>query len=417
MGTLPAFKKKGRARMNDSSFEAMADEIEGLMGIDPEKHAGWHMDSIAVRGYEGIDKKTGSISYPLYQSATFAHPAWGESTGYCYSRCGNPTRLELENTIALLEGGKKALAFSSGMAAITALLKIVRSGDHVVVSSDLYGGTYRLFSNIYTQYGIEFSYVDLADLEKAKAAFRPNTKLVFLETPTNPTMKVADIAALACLAHDHGAILAVDNTFLTMYFQKPLQLGADITVYSGTKYLCGHNDVLSGFLVLRDGSLLEPLFNATMSEGNQLSPFDSWMMLRSLKTLGVRLRQQEANAKRIAEALRNNPHVAEVHYVGSPDHPGYELSRRQSTGFGAMISFKVDTQERALAALERTKIILFAESLGGTESLITYPLVQTHGCMPKPILDELGIDERLLRLSVGIEDVEDLLLDLEQALA
>ncbi len=403
--------------MNDSSFEAMADEIDGLLGIDQGKHAGWHPDSIAVRGYEGIDERTGSISYPLYQSATFAHPAWGESTGYCYSRCGNPTRLELENTIALLEGGLKALAFSSGMAAITTLLKILRSGDHVLVSDDLYGGTYRLFSGIYAQYGIEFDYVDLADADVLATAFKPNTKLVFLETPTNPTMKVADIAAVAEAAHARGAYLAVDNTFLTMYFQKPFEYGADVVIYSGTKYLCGHNDVLSGFLVLRDKTLLEPLFNATMSEGNQLGPFDSWLMLRSLKTLGVRLRQQERNALRIAEALKANPHVTDVFYVGDPEHPDYELSKRQTTGFGAMISFKTDTHERALAVLERTELILFAESLGGTESLVTYPLVQTHGSIPPEMREALGIDDRLLRLSVGIEDVDDLLADLERALA
>ena len=403
--------------MNDSSFEAMADEIDGLLGIDQQKHAGWHADSIAVRGYEGIDARTGSISYPLYQSATFAHPAWGQSTGYCYSRCGNPTRLELENTIALLEGGKKAMAFSSGMAAITTLLKLLRAGDHVLVSDDLYGGTYRLFSNIYTQYGLEFDYVDLTDPDVLAASFKPNTRLVFLETPTNPTMKVADVAAVGEAAHAHGAVFAVDNTFLTMYFQKPFELGADVVIYSGTKYLCGHNDVLSGFLILRDNTLLEPLFNATMSEGNQLDPFDSWLMLRSLKTLGVRLRQQERSAKRIAEALKVNPHVTDVFYVGDPDHPNYELSKRQTTGFGAMISFKTDTHERALAVLERTKLILFAESLGGTESLVTYPLVQTHGSIPKPMLDKLGIDDRLLRLSVDIEDIDDLLADLEQALA
>ena len=403
--------------MNDSSFEAMADEIDGLLGIDQQKHAGWHADSIAVRDYEGIDARTGSISYPLYQSATFAHPAWGQSTGYCYSRCGNPTRLELENTIALLEGGKKAMAFSSGMAAITTLLKLLRAGDHVLVSDDLYGGTYRLFSNIYTQYGLEFDYVDLTDPDVLAASFKPNTRLVFLETPTNPTMKVADVAAVGEAAHAHGAVFAVDNTFLTMYFQKPFELGADVVIYSGTKYLCGHNDVLSGFLILRDNTLLEPLFNATMSEGNQLDPFDSWLMLRSLKTLGVRLRQQERNAKRIAEALKANPHVTDVFYVGDPDHPNYKLSKRQTTGFGAMMSFKTDTHERALAVLECTKLILFAESLGGTESLVTYPLVQTHGSIPKPMLDKLGIDDRLLRLSVGIEDIDDLLADLEQALA
>ncbi len=403
--------------MDDSSFKAMAEEIDGLMGIDEKRCAGLRADSVAVRGYRGVDKETGSISFPIYQTATFAHPGFGQSTGYCYSRCGNPTRLELENTIAALEGGRKAMAFSSGMAAISCLLKLVKSGDHVVVSDDLYGGTYRLFSQVFTQYGLEFTYADLTDQAALRDALRPNTRLVFLETPTNPMMKVADIAAVAAAVHDAGALLAVDNTFLTMYFQRPLDLGADVVVYSGTKYLCGHNDVLAGFLVVRDEALIEPLFNATMSEGNQLAPFDSWLMIRSLKTLGVRLRRQEQNALRIAEFLKAHPHVTEVHYVGDPEHPGYELSRRQTKGFGAMISFKVDTRQRAVDALERTQLILFAESLGGAESLMTYPLVQTHGAMPAQMRDALGIDERLLRLSVGIEDVDDLLADLEQALA
>lgn len=395
----------------------MASEIDGLLGIDQSRHSGWRPDSIAVHGYRGVDPRTGSISFPLYQSATFAHPAYGQSTGYCYSRCGNPTRLEFEETIALLEGGKKALAFSSGMAAIACLLKVLKSGDHVLVSNDLYGGTYRLFSGIYANYGLEFDYVDLTDIAAAKAAVKPNTKLIFLETPTNPMMKVADIQAVADLAHESGAILAVDNTFLTMYFQKPFDFGADIVVYSGTKYLCGHNDVVSGLLVLRDDSLLEPLFNAEMSEGNQLAPFDSWLMLRSLKTLGVRLRAQEANAKVLAAHLKAHPHVTDVYYVGDPDNPGYERSKAQTTGFGAMISFRVDTHERAVRALEQAKLILFAESLGGTESLMTYPLVQTHGSLPPSMREDLGIDDRLLRLSVGIEDVNDLLEDIDRALA
>lgn len=403
--------------MDDSSFEAMAEEIDGLLGIDQARHSNWSIDSVAVHGYEGIDARTGAISYPLYQSATFAHPAWGQSTGYCYSRCGNPTRLELEDSIALLEGGKKAFAFSSGMGAITTLLKLLKSGDHVLVSDDLYGGTYRLFSQIYVNYGLEFDYIDLADTAAAAAAIKPNTKLIFLETPTNPTMKVANIAQLAELAHKQGAIFAVDNTFLTMYFQRPFDFGADVVVYSGTKYLCGHNDVLSGFLVLRDSSLIEPIFNATMSEGNQLAPFDSWLMLRSLKTLGVRLRQQQTSALAICEMLKQNPHVTDVFYVGDPDHPNYELTLAQTSGFGAMISFKTDTHQRALDVLEKTKLIMFAESLGGTESLVTYPLVQTHGSIPKPTLDKLGIDDRLLRLSVGLEATDDLLADLQQALA
>ena len=403
--------------MDDSSFKAMAEEIDGLLGIDEARCSGLRTDSVAVRGYHGVDEETGSISFPIYQSATFAHPAFGQSTGYCYSRCGNPTRLELENTIAALEGGKKAMAFSSGMAAISCLIKLMKSGDHAVVSDDLYGGTYRLFSQVFAQYGLEFTYADLTDADQLEASFRPNTRLVFLETPTNPMMKVADISSVANAAHSHGALLAVDNTFLTMYFQRPFDFGADIVVYSGTKYLCGHNDVLSGFLVVRDEELIEPLFNAAMSEGNQLAPFDSWLMIRSLKTLGVRLRRQEQNALRIAGFLKEHPHVAEVHYVGDPEHSGYERSLRQTTGFGAMISFKTDTKQRAVEALERAKLILFAESLGGAESLMTYPLVQTHGSIPADMRDSLGIDECLLRLSVGIEDVEDLLADLEQALA
>lgn len=395
----------------------MAEEIDGLLGIDEGRCGSLGIDSVAVRGYRGVDKETGSISFPIYQSATFAHPGFGQSTGYCYSRCGNPTRLELENTVAALEGGKKAMAFASGMAAISCLLKLVKSGDHVVVSDDLYGGTYRLFSQVFAQYGLEFTYADLTDEAALRDALRPNTRLVFLETPTNPMMKVADIAAVAAAAHEAGALLAVDNTFLTIYFQRPLDFGADVVVYSGTKYLCGHNDVISGFLVVRDEALIEPLFNATMSEGNQLAPFDSWLMIRSLKTLGVRLRRQEQNALRIAEFLKGHPHVTEVHYVGDPEHPGYELSCRQTKGFGAMISFKVDSHQRAVDALERTRLILFAESLGGAESLMTYPLVQTHGAIPAEMRDALGIDERLLRLSVGIEDVDDLLADLEWALA
>ncbi len=403
--------------MDDSSFKAMAAEIDGLLGIDEARCSALRTDSVAVRGYRGVDEATGSISFPIYQSATFAHPAFGESTGYCYSRCGNPTRLELENTIAALEGGRKAMAFSSGMAAISCLIKLMKSGDHAVVSDDLYGGTYRLFSQVFAQYGLEFTYADLTDAAQLEAAFRPNTRLVFLETPTNPMMKVADIAAVADAAHVHGALLAVDNTFLTMYFQRPFDFGADVVVYSGTKYLCGHNDVLSGFLVVRAEDLIEPLFNAAMSEGSQLAPFDSWLMIRSLKTLGVRLRQQEKNALRIAGFLKAHPHVTEVHYVGDPDHPNYQRSLRQTSGFGAMISFKTDTRQRAADALERAKLVLFAESLGGAESLMTYPLVQTHGSIPSEMREALGIDERLLRLSVGIEDVDDLLADLEQALA
>lgn len=403
--------------MNDSSFEALAQEIEGLLGIDPARHAQWSVASRTVHGYTGPEPHTGSVCYPIYQSATFAHPAFGQSTGFAYSRCGNPTVLEFENSIALLEGGVKAFAFASGMAAICCVLKLFKAGDHIVVCDDLYGGTYRLFTNIYTRYGLEFDYVDASDVQAVAAAIKPNTRALFVETPTNPMMKVADVRALANLAHAHDALLVVDNTFLTSYFQRPLELGADLVVYSGTKYLCGHNDVLCGLVVVRDGTLIEPVYNAYMAEGGVLAPFEAWLMLRSLKTLGVRLHAQEENAKRICAFLKEHPHVTEVYYVGDPDHPNYALSCAQASGFGAMISFKVDSNERLLAVLERVSLIVFAESLGGVESLITYPYVQTHGSMPPELRDRLGIDDRLLRLSVGIEDANDLIADLAQALA
>lgn len=404
--------------MDDSCFKAMASEIDGLLGIDSQMHAGWSRDSQAVHGYLGRDPRTGSVSFPIYQSATFAHPALHESTGYAYSRCGNPTVLELENTVALLEGGRKALAFASGMAAIGSVLKLFRTGDHVLVSDDLYGGTYRLFQDIYyMRYGLEFDYVDFSDLELVESMVKPNTRGFFVETPTNPMMKVADLAALADLAHGAGALLIVDNTFLTSYFQRPFELGADLVIYSGSKYLCGHNDVICGFTVVKDEELLERVFMDYMTDGAALGPFEAWLMLRSLKTLGLRLQRQEANAKAVCGFLKGHPHVTDVFYVGDPDHPDYALSSRQASGFGAMISFNVDTEERALEALRRIQLVAFAESLGGCESLMTYPLVQTHGSVPPHSREKLGIGARLLRLSVGIEDVDDLIADLDQALA
>jgi cystathionine gamma-synthase len=402
--------------MNDSSFEAMAEEIDGLLGIDPTLHSNLHTDTVVVQGYDPGDVRTGAVSTPIFQTATFAHPGFNQSTGYCYSRCGNPTRLELENTVALLEGGIKALAVTSGMTAIATVLKLFQTGDHIILCDDLYGGTYRLVTDIYVRYGIESTYVDPTNVEEVEAALRPNTRALFIETPTNPMMKVADIQKLADLAHANDAILIVDNTFLTPYFQRPFDFGADLIVHSGTKYLCGHNDVLAGFVVLKDNTYLEPLFNAVMSEGGVLSPFDSWLMTRSLKTLAVRLRKQEANALALCAFLKQHPHVTDVYYVGDVDHPGYELMKKQTSGFGAMISFRVDDPARVPQVLESVRVIRFAESLGGVESLITFPLVQTHGAIPAEIRDKLGIDDRLLRLSVGIEDEQDLIADLAQAL-
>lgn len=403
--------------MIEGTLEEQAEFIEGLLGIDPELRAGRATATNLVHGYGGVDERTGAVSTPIHLSATFAHPSFDGSTGYMYSRCGNPTRLELENTLALLEGGKKAWAYASGMAAISNLLKLFSAGDHFVVSDDLYGGTYRLFTDIHGRFGLSFSYVDFTDLDAVRAAITPATKALFVESPTNPTMKVVDLTAVCDIAHGAGALAIVDNTLMTPCFQRPFEFGADVVVHSGTKYLCGHNDVTAGFVALRDERFIQDLFNLAMSEGGLLSPFDSWLLLRSLKTLGVRLERQQQNALAIAKFLKGHPHVTDVLYVGDPDFPGHELMKRQASGFGAMISFRVDAHERLLQVLERIQVILYAESLGGVESLMTYPLMQTHGAMDPALRERLGIDERLLRLSVGIEDVNDLIADLEQALA
>ena len=406
--------------MDDSNFKAMAEEIEGLLGIDRSRNAGLGFATKAVHGYGAFPDAAGSVSQPLYQTATFAHPALHRSTGFAYSRCGNPTVLELEDTIALLEGGCKALAYCSGMAAISSIVKLFEAGDVVLVSDDLYGGTHRLFQDVYAaRYGIDFRSVDFSDLAAVESACAEadQIKAFFVETPTNPTMKVADIRALAELAHGRGALLIVDNTFLTCYFQRPFELGADLVIYSGTKYLCGHNDVICGFVVIRDEELIERVFMDYMSEGDALGPFDAWLMLRSLKTLTLRLDAQQQRAQEICTFLKGHPHVSRVLYVGDPDHPQYELSCAQSTGFGAMISFYTDSVERAERVLERVQLVTFAESLGGVESLITYPAVQTHGSIPAEIRDRIGITDTLLRLSAGTEDAADLVADLDQALA
>lgn len=406
--------------MNESDFASMAHEIADLMGIDARVRDGQAFATKAIHGYRGRDERTGAVSFPLYLTATFAHPAFGESTGFAYSRCGNPTVLELENTMALLEGGLKAYAFASGTAAISTALKLFSTGDCILACDDIYGGSYRLFHDIYQeQYGLEFDFVDFTDLDKVQQALRchPNTKAFFIETPTNPMMHVFDIAKLAQIAHERGILLIVDNTFLTCYCQRPFDLGADIVIYSGSKYLCGHNDVICGFLIIKDERLLERSFFDYMSEGSALAPFEAWLMLRSLKTLEVRMERQERNAAKVCAFLKQHPHVERVHYIGDPDHPQYELSCRQGSGFGAMISFSVDSDERLLNVLRKVRLIAFAESLGGTESLITYPLVQTHGAMPKEACEALGISDRLLRLSIGLEHADDIIADLEQALS
>ena len=374
--------------------------------------------TLQVRGAKGYDPVTGAISFPIYQSATFRHPALHQSTGYDYSRVKNPTREELENSVAALERGSRCWAFSSGMAGIGALLKLFRTGDHILLSEDLYGGTVRICNAIYSKFGISFEYIDTSDIAVVKASIKNNTKAIFVETPSNPMMLVSDIAAISELAHAHQALLIVDNTFLSPHFQKPLTLGADIVIHSGTKYLCGHNDVVAGLVIVKEiPQVIEDLDLIYKSAGASLGPFDSWLMLRSIKTLALRVERQEKNALLLASWLKTLPTVTDVYYVGLKDHPSYELTLKQTTGFGGMISFKVKSAKIAAEALGKLKLVYFAESLGGVETLLTYPIEQTHAEAPKELLARVGVDDRLLRLSVGIEDVEDLKEDLEQALA
>jgi cystathionine gamma-synthase len=358
---------------------------------------------------------TGAISVPIYQTATFAHPAVGESTGFDYTRTENPTRAAFESTVASLESGVAAFAFASGMAAIATVLELFKPGDHIVVSADVYGGSHRLFSQVSAKNGLAFT---RAGSDQAIAqAITPATKAVFIETPSNPMMQVIDIAAAARAAHKAGAWLIVDNTFLTPYFQRPLELGADIVVHSATKYLSGHNDTLAGVAVAVDPDVAAQIGALSSTIGGTLAPFDAWLALRGVKTLAVRLDRQAATAHELAHWLRRHPAVHEVNYPGFADHPGFAVSQRQASGYGAMISFRVSDAARAVNALKSVRIIQFAESLGGTESLLTYPLTQTHADVPPAVRLEVGIDDRLLRLSVGLEDERDLRADLEQALA
>jgi cystathionine beta-lyase/cystathionine gamma-synthase len=372
--------------------------------------------TICVHGAENNTSKTGAIAVPIYQTATFAHPSLGNSTGYDYSRTQNPTREYLEKTLAHLEGGCGALAFASGMAAITTLLELFDSGDHLIVSEDLYGGSVRLFDNITSRRGLAIDYVDTSHTDNIAGAVKKTTKAVFIETPTNPMMRVTDIAETAKIAKQHDLLLIVDNTFLTPYWQKPLALGADVVIHSGTKYLGGHNDTLAGFLVCANKKIEERcrFFQNTM--GACLSPFDSYLLIRGIKTLALRMEKHEKNAQCLANWLLGHKKIKKVYYVGLETHPGINISKKQSQGFGGMISFETDSEATAVQVLERVRLIRFAESLGGVESLITYPLTQTHADVPKEKREKNGINERLLRLSVGIEDAEDIIADLQQAL-
>jgi len=374
-----------------------------------------HIETLFVHGGQAHKSVTGSISMPIYQTATFEHPELGKSTGFDYSRTQNPTRQKLENSYAVLESGSDGLAFTTGMAAIAAIFDLFQSGDEFIVCDDLYGGSYRFFQEICANRNQKFIYVDTSDLENIKQNITKNTKAIFIESPTNPMMKVTDIAAVAEIARTNGILSICDNTFLTPFFQRPLELGMDIVVCSATKFIGGHNDTLAGLIAVKDSVLGEKIRFIQNTVGSGLAPFDSWLMLRGLKTLGVRMQRQEENAKKISDFLLKHPSVDKVYYPGLISHKSYSISKSQSTGFGAMISFEVKDKEIVERILKRVKLIAFAESLGGVESLITYPIVQTHAAIPKEILDRLGVNDRLLRLSVGIESSVDLIEDLKQA--
>ena len=365
----------------------------------------------------GFDDKTGAISVPIYPSATYRHPGVGESTGYDYTRSGNPTRQVLESGLAELEGGSRGLVFSSGMAALTTFFLHFSQGDHLIVSEDLYGGTYRVLDQIFANFGLTVSYVNTTDTEAVAAAISDQTRALLVETPGNPLLGISDLAALGKLCQKHELIFAVDNTFLSPILQRPFEFGADVVIYSATKYLGGHNDLCAGALVARDKELGEKLYFLQNSTGAILPPFDCWLLLRSLKTLTLRISQHCKNAMIVAKWLEQHSKVTEIYYPGLKQHPGHELSKIQATGFGGMLSFKVSSAEHARVVLKRLKLISFAESLGGVESLMTLPAIQTHADIPEAERERLGICERLLRLSVGTESVEDIIADLEQALA
>ncbi|HXT35543.1 MAG TPA: cystathionine gamma-synthase [Chloroflexota bacterium] len=363
------------------------------------------------------DPATGAVITPIYQTSTFAQEAPGKHKGYEYSRSGNPTRAALEECLASLEGGRHGLAFASGLGAETTILHTLRSGDHVVAMDDLYGGTFRLFERVFRPLGITFSYVDARDQAALQSALTPATRLVWLESPTNPLLKVVDIKAVAALAHQAGAKVVVDNTFLSPYLQQPLVLGADVVVHSATKYLGGHSDVVGGAIILQDDELAAQLRFLQNATGPVPGPMDCFLILRGIKTLAVRMEAHERNAGLVARMLAEHPSVERVYYPGLPTHPDHEVASRQQRGFGGMVTFVVGSSlERATAVLRRLRLFTLAESLGGVESLAEHPASMTHASIPPDRRAELGVSEGLIRLSVGIEDGDDLLADLRQAL-
>ncbi|MBI3543569.1 MAG: cystathionine gamma-synthase [Deltaproteobacteria bacterium] len=374
--------------------------------------------TLAIHAGQEPDPTTGAVMTPIYMTSTYAQESPGKHRGFEYSRTHNPTRFALQDCVAALEGGRFGLAFASGCAALTTLMHTFKAGDHVVCSDDVYGGTFRLFDKVFKNLGLEFTYVDMTDLKKVEGAFKPTTKLVWIETPTNTMLKIADIAALAALARKKGALSGVDNTFMSPFFQNPISLGADLVLHSGTKYLNGHSDVVCGLLVVNDQALADKLYFHQNSAGASLGPMDSFMVLRGLKTLHIRMERHEKNAWELAHLLEKHPKVERVFYPGLKSHPQHEIARKQTRGHGGMITFFLKSDLAGCRRfLETTKLFTLAESLGGVESLVDHPAIMTHASIPAETRKQLGIADNLVRLSVGIEDLADLEADLKTALA
>jgi cystathionine beta-lyase/cystathionine gamma-synthase len=372
--------------------------------------------TIAIHTGSEPDESTGAVTVPIYQTSTYAQDALGKNKGYEYARTQNPTRSAVERNIAALEGARFGFAFASGMAAIDATLRLVKAGEHVVVSDNTYGGTARLFNRILANYNIEFDYVDTSDPLNVEAAIKPNTKMVFLETPTNPIMTVTDLKEVSEIAHRAGARVVCDNTFMSPYLQRPLEFGVDIVVHSTTKYLNGHSDGVGGVVVLNDEEDANWIGFVQNSAGAILSPFDSWLVLRGTKTLALRMEQHDKTGRAVAAFLEEHPKVKRVYYPGSASHPQHALARRQQHGFGGMVAFDVGSLEAARIVLESVKLCTLAESLGGVETLISHPATMTHASVDETKRARLGITDGLVRISVGIEDTDDIIADLDQAL-
>ncbi|MGA9771398.1 MAG: cystathionine gamma-synthase [Blastocatellia bacterium] len=370
----------------------------------------------AIHAGQEPDPRTGAVSVPIYQTSTYAQEGIGKHKGFEYARTQNPTRQALEQNLAALENGRGCFAFASGMAATNAVMTLLKAGDHVIVSDNTYGGTFRLFDKVLRKYGLEFSYVDAREPQAVEDAARAETRMVFIETPTNPVMSLVDIQAVSEITRRRGIRLVVDNTFMSPYFQRPLELGADIVVHSTTKYLNGHSDSIGGAVILNDEEDIQQLGFIQNAAGAIISPMDSWLVMRGTKTLAVRMRQHDENGRIVAQFLSEHPKVQKVYYPGLKSHPQHELARRQMSGFGGMISFETGSLERAGRLLENVKVCTLGESLGGVETLISHPATMTHASVPEVERQRLGITDGLVRISVGIEDVEDIIGDLDQAL-